>query len=329
MKRTLGNIECTAIGLGCMNLSHGYGQPTDRKQAERILTEALAIGYSHLDTATLYGNGANETLIGEVLSHRRNEFTLASKCGLGVNEQGVREVNGRPEVLKAQCEASLKKLKTDVIDLYYLHRWDQRVPIEESVGALGDLVKEGKIRQVGLSEVSATTLDKAHKEHPIAAVQTEYSLWTRNPEIAVLEKCKALGTTFVSFSPLGRGFLSATLPAIDKLDSSDMRQGMPRFQGAAYQHNLALLNPVKEVAKAHNVTAAQIALAWVLAKAPHIVAIPGTTSYEHLKDNFEAQSIVLHAEEIALLDDVFEPNKILGHRYPPAMQVDVDTEEFA
>ncbi len=205
-QRKLGDFEVSAIGLGCMSLSHAYGSPPPRDQAERVLKGALDAGYTFLDTAAVYGVGHNETLVGEVLKDRRSDYVLASKCGLTNGDQ--RELNGHPDVLKATCEGSLKRLQTDVIDLYYLHRWDKRVPIEDSVGALADLVKEGKIRAIGLSEVSAPTLRRAHAVHPIAALQTEYSPWTRNPEIAVLDACRELGVTFVAFSPVGRGFLA-------------------------------------------------------------------------------------------------------------------------
>ena len=205
-QRKLGDFEVSAIGLGCMSLSHAYGSPPPRDQAERVLKGALDAGYTFLDTAAVYGVGHNETLVGEVLKDRRSDYVLASKCGLTNGDQ--RELNGHPDVLKATCEGSLKRLQTDVIDLYYLHRWDKRVPIEDSVGALADLVKEGKIRAIGLSEVSAPTLRRAHTVHPIAALQTEYSPWTRNPEIAVLDACRELGVTFVAFSPVGRGFLA-------------------------------------------------------------------------------------------------------------------------
>jgi diketogulonate reductase-like aldo/keto reductase len=209
--RQLGPFTVSAIGLGCMNICHAYGAPVSELQAERLLLAALDAGVSHFDTAALYGFGASETMVGKVLGPHRGKFTLASKCGMqGVDVAGdgkrVRVIDGRPETLKATCEAALKRLRTDVIDLYYLHRWDKQVPIEDSVGALADLVRVGKIRAIGLSEVSATTLRRAHAVHPIAALQTEYSLWTRNPEIAVLQACRELGVSFVAFSPVARGF---------------------------------------------------------------------------------------------------------------------------
>src|SRR5678816_215311 len=221
-KRQVGPFEVSCIGLGCMSLSWAYGPPPPRGQAEAVLRGALDAGYTFFDTAALYGLGHNEKLIGEVLGEHRKEFVLASKCG--VSNNGQRELNGRPEVLKRTCEESLVNLQTDVIDLYYLHRWDKRVPIEESVGALADLVAEGKIRSVGLSEVSAATLRRAHAVHPIAALQTEYSPWTRNPDIAVLDACRELGTAFVAFSPVARGFLAGGVEDVASLPDNDIRR---------------------------------------------------------------------------------------------------------
>ncbi|CAG0911149.1 unnamed protein product, partial [Cyprideis torosa] len=235
-----------------MSLSHAYGTPPSEKEAEQVLLQALDMGYSMLDTAALYGFGNNETLLGKVLKGRRNEFVLASKCGMFKNDAGVREINGRPEMLKKTCEDSLRRLQTDVIDLYYLHRWDRNVPIEDSVGALSDLVAEGKIRDIGLSEVSADTLRKAHRTHPIAAVQTEYSLWTRNAEIAVLDACRELGATFVAFSPLARAFLTGKLRDVNALEEKDIRRGMPRFYADNYAVNLQLLSRVEEIAEAED-----------------------------------------------------------------------------
>lgn len=326
-ERALGPFQVSAIGLGCMNVSHAYGSPPDRATAEAVLRRALDLGHSHFDTAALYGGGKNEILVGEVLSPHRDAFTLASKCGMTI-EDGKRVINGRPEKLRATCEASLRSLKTDVIDLYYLHRWDKSVPVEESVGALGDLVREGKIRAVGLSEVSAATLRRAHAEHPIAAVQTEYSLWTRNPEIAVLDACRELGVTFVAFSPLARGYLCGTLRDVAALPPGDIRHAMPRFSAENYPKNLALLDRFAEEAQALGCTPGQLALAWVLAQGEHIVAIPGTTSPAHVEENWEAQAVTVPADVLARLDVLFAPDAIAGPRYNPAGQADVDTEEF-
>src|SRR4249919_1480653 len=225
--RKLGPVDVSTIGLGCMSLSHAYGTPPEFEDASALLLRALDLGYTHVDSAALYGFGANETLIGRVLKDRRRELVLATKGGMFRNAQGQREIDGRPEMIRRNCEESLTRLQTDVIDLYYLHRWDKRVPIEDSVGALSELVAAGKIRTIGLSEVSAPTLRRAHATHPITALQTEYSPWTRNPEIAVLDACRELGVAFVAFSPVGRGFLAGGAQDPSKLQEGDLRRGMP------------------------------------------------------------------------------------------------------
>ncbi|SIS70031.1 aldo/keto reductase [Neptunomonas antarctica] len=326
--RKFGSLECAPIGLGCMNLSHAYGAPPSEKEAEQVLLKALDLGYNMFDTAALYGFGNNEILLGKVLKQRRSEFVLASKCGMFKNAAGVREINGRPEVIKQTCEDSLRRLQTDVIDLYYLHRWDRNVPIEESVGALSDLVAEGKIRDIGLSEVSADTLRKAHAVHPIAAVQTEYSLWTRNPEIAVLDACRELEITFVAFSPLARGFLAGKLRDINVLTEKDIRRSMPRFDAENYAQNLQLLDQIERLAQQENCTLAQLALAWTLGQGEHVVAIPGTTNLRHLEENFSAAEITLSADAYRQLDQIINQNTVIGSRYNVATQAEVDTEEF-
>ena len=323
--RPLGPFNVSAIGLGCMSLSHAYGPPPPRAQAEAVLKGALDAGYSFLDTAAVYGLGDNETLVGEVLGSRRSEFTLASKCGLSRGTQ--RELNGRPEALKATCEESLGRLKTDVIDLYYLHRWDKRVPIEDSVGALAELVAEGKIRAIGLSEVSAPTLRKAHAVHPIAALQTEYSPWTRNPEIAVLDACRELGVAFVAFSPVGRGFLAGGVKDMAALGEGDFRVGMPRFQGEAFAANLKLFSAFEGLAREAGVTPAQLCLAWLLQKDPIIIPIPGTTSPDHMMENGLASEMKLPADLMARLEVMVNGATVTGQRYAPAMQASVDTED--
>lgn len=322
--RKLGPFEVSAIGLGCMSLSHGYGPPASREQAERVLKGALNAGYTFLDTAAVYGVGHNETLIGEVLGDRRKDFVLASKCGLTNGDK--RELNGHPDVLKATCEGSLKRLKTDVIDLYYLHRWDKRVPIEDSVGALSDLVAEGKIKTIGLSEVSADTLRRAHAVHPITALQTEYSPWTRNPEIAVLQACKDLGVTFVAFSPVGRGFLAGGAMDASAFQDGDMRLGMPRFQGEAFAANLKLFAAFAALAKEAGCTPAQLCLAWLLAKDETLVPIPGTTNPDHMVENAGAAVIALSAETMDKVEALVNPQTVTGPRYSPAMQASIDTE---
>lgn len=322
--RRLGQFEVSEIGLGCMSLSHAYGERPPREQAERVLKGALDAGYTFLDTAAVYGLGHNETLIGEVLHDRRGDYVLASKCG--VSRNGQRELNGRPEVLKETCEQSLKNLRTEVIDLYYLHRWDKRVPIEESVGALADLVAEGKVRSIGLSEVSAETLRRAHAVHPIAALQTEYSPWTRNPEIAVLEACRELGVTFVAFSPVGRGFLAGAVTDLADLVEGDFRAGMPRFQGEAFEANLKLLEGFKSLASEAGCTPAQLCLAWLLQKDPTIVPIPGTGRPDHMRENAAASDVSLSADVVERLERLVNAETVTGHRYNAAMQASIDTE---
>ncbi|CAO3440767.1 aldo/keto reductase [Azospirillum endophyticum] len=328
LTRKLGPFSVSALGLGCMSLSHAYGVPPAPEAAGRVLLRALDLGHTFFDTAALYGFGANETLLGEVLSHRRGEFVLASKCGLSRGADGRREIDGRPEVLKATCEESLRRLRTDAIDLYYLHRWDKRIPVEESVGALSDLMAEGKIRAIGLSEVSATTLRKAFSVHPIAALQTEYSLWTRNPEIAVLDACRELGVTFVAFSPLARGYLTGTLRDVSTLDAKDIRRAMPRFQPETYAANLRLLDGLAAIAKGQGGTMGQVGLAWILSRGEHVVAIPGTTRLDHLEENAGAAELVLDTDTIARLDALFAPAAVRGPRYNAATQEEIDTEQF-
>lgn len=330
--RALGPFNVSAIGLGCMNLSHAYGAPVSSAQAERVLLAALDAGVTLFDTAALYGFGANETLVGNVLSKHRSRFTLASKCGMtGVDVAGdgklVRVIDGRPETIRATCEAALKRLQTDVIDLYYLHRWDKQVPIEDSVGALGDLVAAGKIRTIGLSEVSAATLRRAHAVHPIAAVQTEYSLWTRNPEIAVLDACRELGVAFVAFSPVARGFLCGALD-VAALGAKDIRRGMPRFAPDNHAANLKLLPAYQAIAAEVGCTPAQLALAWLLHQGGHIIPIPGTTRVDHLLDDLGAVNVTLSADVMARLDALINQTTVAGNRYSEQGNREVDTEAF-
>ena len=331
--RTLGPFQVSAIGFGCMNLSHGYDAPVSAQHSERVLLSALEAGVTLFDTAALYGFGANETLVGKVMKPHRQKFTLASKCGMqGVDVKGdgklVRVIDGHPQTLRKTCEDSLRRLQTDVIDLYYLHRWDKRVPIEDSVGALGELVRKGLIRSVGLSEVSAATLRRAHAEHPIAAVQTEYSLATRNPEIAVLDACKELGVTFVAFSPVGRGLLCDKPLDLSSFHATDIRRSMPRFAPDNYAANVRLLTGVKQVAKEVGCTLAQLSIAWLLHRGEHIIPIPGTTSVSHLAEDLEAASVTLNSSTMAQLDDLINDKTMVGSRYNAQGNSEVDTENF-
>ena len=315
-----------------MNLSYAYGPPVSREQGERVLLAALDAGVTFFDTAALYGFGTNETLLGQVMKPHRQKFTLASKCGMQGVEQNdgskVRVIDGRPETIKKTCEDSLRRLQTEVIDLYYLHRWDKQVPIEDSVGALSDLVRQGKIQAIGLSEVSAGTLRKAHAVHPIAAVQTEYSLWTRNPEIAVLQACRELGTTFVAFSPVARGFLCGPLD-LAGLDAKDIRRAMPRFEPEHFAANAKWLPAYKALAQEAGCSPAQLALAWLLHKGDDIIPIPGTTSVDHLLDNLGAVDVRLDADLMARLEALINQQTVSGDRYNAQANREVDTETFA
>ena len=311
-----------------MNLSHAYGTPPDETSAIQLLQRAVELGCNHFDTATLYGFGANETLVGKALKPYRKQIFLASKCGMG-GVNGQRVIDGRPATLKQQCEASLQRLQTDVIDLYYLHRWDKNIPIEESVGALADLVQQGKIRAIGLSEVSAATLEKAHAVHPIAAVQTEYSLWTRNPEIAVLAKTRELGAAFVAFSPLGRGFLGGSLHDVADLVEKDIRRPMPRFSAENYPKNLQLLTALQQLADQAGCTLTQLSLAWLLAQQDNILPIPGTVQISHLAENLAAAELNLDADLLQQAGQLIHAQNVHGARYPAATQAEIDTEEFA
>ena len=325
--RKLGSHQVSAVSFGCMNLSHAYGPPQPREISERVLRRALDLGVTHFDTAALYGFGANEKLVGEVLADKPDDVVIASKCGL-FGRDGKRVIDGRPEAIRSICEESLRSLRTDHIDLYYLHRWDKRIPIEDSVGAMADLLRAGKIRAIGLSEVGAQTLRRAHAVHPIAAMQSEYSLWTRNPEIAVLEECRRLGVTLVAFSPLGRGFLTGALRDPAQLHEGDIRHTMTRFQPPNFDENTRLLAPLGAIAARLGCSRAQLALAWVLSKGDHVIVIPGTTNVTHLEENCGADAIRLDAATIAELDLVLPPGRAFGERYPPATQVENDTEEI-
>jgi len=325
--RKIGTLQVRPIGLGCMNLSHAYGVPPTSENATELLHQAVDLGVDFFDTAALYGFGKNEELLGKALKKYRQNIVIATKGGMaGVD--GKRVINGRPEAIRKNCEDSLQRLETDVIDLYYLHRFDKMVPIEESVGEMSRLVEEGKVRYLGLSEISSATLIKAHAVHPIAALQSEYSLWTRNPEIALLETCKELGTTFVAFSPLGRGFLGGNLVDVGSLQQNDIRRSMPRFYPENYSKNIELLKKFREYAQEQGCTMAQLALAWLLNQSADLIPIPGTIRPEYLKDNISASQIVLSPKLMRQLDATMNHFNVSGARYNESTQKEIDTEEF-
>jgi aryl-alcohol dehydrogenase-like predicted oxidoreductase len=331
--RRIGPFHVAPIGMGCMNFNHAYGTPPPPEQAQRLLLQALDAGVTLFDTAALYGFGANETLVGRVLKPHRSRIVLCSKGGMAGEPQAdgslQRVIDGRPASIRRHCEASLQRLQTDHIDLYYLHRWDKRVPIEESVGALVDLQREGKISALGLSEVSAATLRRARAVHAIDAVQSEYSPWTRNPEIGVLQACAEEGTAFVAFSPLARGFFTATPPDPALLAQNDLRRSMPRFEPAAYSANLALWHDFAGLAQQAGITPAQLSLAWVLSRGEQVIALPGTTDEQHLHENLAAAALRLAPAWLAQVDALLPPARVCGSRYSAAAQADVDTEDFA
>ncbi len=325
--RSLNGTAVNPVGLGCMSLSWAYGTPPSAEDGAKLLNRALDVGYNHLDTARIYGLGANEELIGNAISARRDEYFLASKTGIFVDGE-KRQVDCRPASIQGACEESLTKLKTDHIDLYYLHRRDFTVPIEESVGALAELVSAGKIRSIGLSEMSAETLRKAVSVHPIAAMQTEYSLATRNPEIAVLEACRELGVTFVAFSPVARGALANGLRDPGSLPDTDLRKAWPRFTGENWSKNLALIDAFNALAATAGVTSAQLSLGWVLAQGDHIVTIPGTANIDHLEENIARFDWRPSAQLQDELNALINRHTVAGPRYPDAAQRTIDTEEF-
>ncbi|MBW1883626.1 MAG: aldo/keto reductase [Deltaproteobacteria bacterium] len=325
-KRKLGNLEVSAIGLGCMSMSQAYGKP-DPEESERTLLHALDVGYTFFDTASVYGLGHNEKLLGNVLKKRRHEFVLASKCGIIVDSDGKRGVDGSPKAIIRTCEESLTNLQTDVIDLYYLHRRDHDVPIEESVGALGELVAEGKIKCIGLSEVSSTTLRKAHAEIPITAVQSEYSLWTRDPEAKVLAACEELGIGFVPFSPLGRAFLCGVILCPDDLAERDLRRGMPRFGEENLEKNVSLLMGLREIAQRYGCTTGQLALSWLLAQGESIVPIPGTKHADFAEENAGAAGLEITPEDLARAGEIINSETVTGPRYAESQMISLDPEE--
>ncbi|MEW1962648.1 aldo/keto reductase [Microbacterium sp. NPDC077644] len=315
------------MGLGCMNLSHAYGIPPSPEEGLAVLRGALDAGITHLDTATLYGGGRNEELVGRALRGRRDEVVLASKCGMAIVD-GVRRIDGRPETLRAQVDASLARLGVDRIDLYYLHRWDKEVPIADSVGAMVEMVEQGKIGAIGLSEVSVARLREAQQVAPIAAVQNEYSLWTRNAELGMLEATAADGVALVAFSPVGRGFLSDSVGNPSELAEKDIRRPMPRFSSDNWPANAALLPAWRSLAAEAGVTPAQLALAWLLSRGEHVVPIPGTTSLAHAIENQQTLSLSVDAALLARAGALINHDTVTGPRYAPQATGEVDAETF-
>ena len=328
-QRKLGPFTVSAIGLGCMNMSMGYAK-ADENESIRLLNECIDAGYTFLDTASMYGMGHNEQLIGKTLSHRRDEYLLSSKCGIVKNSEGVTVIDGRADVIRQTCEESLRNLQTDVIDLYYLHRLDPKVPVEESVGVLSDLVSEGKIKTIGLSEMCAETTYRAHAVHPITAMQSEYSLWTRTPERKILSVCDELDITFVPFSPLARSFLTGITSNVSQVDEKDIRATIarPRFEVENFNKNLKLLEPYKNIAEEHNCSMAQLALAWILARHGNkMIPIPGTKDVKHMHENAGAGDISLSDDVIQALDALINENTVAGRRYTDALMASTDSEK--
>jgi len=325
--RTIAGAELHPVGLGCMNLSWAYGTPPSREDGARLLHRALDLGCNHLDTARIYGAGENEALIGETLRARRGEFFLASKCGITVDGPR-RGVDCSPRAIETAIDESLRLLRADRIDLYYMHRFDPKVPIADSVGAMARAIEAGKIGAYGVSEWSARHVREAHAVHPVGAVQTEYSLWTRNVELGVLETCRELGIALVAFSPLGRGALAGLLEDPATLEDSDLRTKMPRFNADNWPHNRALIESLAALALEAGVTAAQLALAWVLSRGDHVHVIPGTTSLPHMADNQAAWGLPIPPDVLEAAGALLNEDTVAGHRYHDAIRSTIDTEEF-
>ena len=327
MTRPIAGTELHPVGLGCMNLSWAYGTPPSHEDAIKLLNRALDLGYNHLDTARIYGAGKNEALICEALKTRRGEYFLASKCGIVV-DGARRGVDCSPGHIAEDIDKSLDLLGTDHIELYYMHRFDPKVPIADSVGALVRAIEAGKIGAYGVSEWSSAHIREAHAVHPVGAVQTEYSLWTRNVELGVLDACKELGIALVAFSPVGRGALGGVLNDPSALEEKDLRTKMPRFSPENWPHNLQLIEQFVALAEEAGVTPGQLALAWVLSRGDNVHVIPGTTSLQHLEDNYHAAGLDLAQSILDRADALINHDTVAGHRYHDAIKPTIDTEDF-
>ena len=326
-KRQLCGRAVQPVGLGCMNLSWAYGDPPPYEVKVRLLNEALDLGCDHLDTANIYGAGKNEELLAKAVMHRRNEFLLASKTGIIV-DGARRGIDCSPRAITQSLDDSLKRLATDHIDLFYMHRFDPKVPIADSVGAMVEAIQAGKIGAYGVSEWSASHIREAHAIHPVAAVQTEYSLWTRNVEFAVLAATKELGIPLIAFSPLGRGAFGGELKTTDALSENDLRRNMPRFNAKNWPKNRDLIKQFDNIASRENLEPAQLALAWVLAQDEHIHVIPGTTDREHLRENLAAGSLDIKPDALAEIGKLINGQTVSGHRYPESIRATIDTEDY-